>query len=127
MFSLDDRAGNVVTTVVLVMTAAFFLLLSLLTAYLREMHHVPCRGLTWVQEHSRHGQKNRTWAIAQVYLIGMLVLGSLGYEYGPHLAAQIRSLNAAVPEILQGPVSLGRAWLERRSTTAATGTGDSSP
>jgi predicted PurR-regulated permease PerM len=131
MLSLDDRAGNVATTVALVMTAAFILymargaflilLLSLLFAYLLE----PL--VTWVQEHSRLGQKNRTWAIAQVYLIGMLVLGSLGYEYGPHLAAQIRSLNAAVPEILQGPVSLGRAWLERPSTTAATGTGDSSP
>jgi predicted PurR-regulated permease PerM len=112
MFSLDDRAGNVVTTVALVMVAAFILykargaflilLLSLLFAYLLE----PL--VSWVQQHSRLGQKNRTWAIAQVYLIGMLVLGSLGYEYGPRLAAQIRNLNAAVPEILQS-LSNGKA------------------
>jgi predicted PurR-regulated permease PerM len=111
MFSLDNRAENVVTTVALFLAAAFILymargaflilLLSLLFSYLLE----PL--VSWVQQHSRLGQKNRTWAIAQVYLIGMLVLGSLGYEYGPHLAAQIRSLNTAVPEILQGPVSLG--------------------
>ena len=91
MFSLDDRAGNVVTTVALVMTAAFIhymargafliLLLSLLFAYLLE----PL--FTRVQKHSRLGQKNRTWAIAQMYLIGMLVLGGLGHEYGPQLAA----------------------------------------
>jgi predicted PurR-regulated permease PerM len=106
MFSLDDRAGNVVTTVALFMLAmtvlyiargAFLiLLLSLLFAYLLE----PAVAL--VQEHSRLFRQNRTWAIAQVYLIGTLVLGSLGYEFGPHLAAQIRNLRVAVPQILEG-------------------------
>jgi predicted PurR-regulated permease PerM len=116
-FSLDDRAGNVVTTVALFMAGAailyqergafLILLLSLLFAYLLEP------AVTGVQQHSRLGRKNRTWAIAQVYLIGTLVPGSLGYEYGPHLAAQIRNLNAAVAEILGGlsngkaPVGLG--------------------
>jgi predicted PurR-regulated permease PerM len=105
MFSLDDRTGNVVTTVALFMVAAavlylargafLILLLSLLFAYLLEP------AVRWVQQHSRLGRKNRTWAIAQVYLIGILVLGSVGYKLGPHLAAQIRNLNAAVPEILQ--------------------------
>jgi len=112
MFSLDDRAGNVVTTVALFMVAAailymargafLILLLSLLFAYLLEP------AVTLVQQHSRLGQKNRTLAIAQVYLIGTLVLGSLGYEFGPHLAAQVKNLNAAVPEILEG-LSSGRA------------------
>ena len=112
MFSLDDRTGNVVTTVALFMGAAtilymargdfLILLLSLLFAYLLEP------AVTLVQQHSRLGQKNRTWAIAQVYLIGTLVLGSLGYEFGPHLAAQIKKLNAAVPEILER-LSSGRA------------------
>jgi len=105
MFSIDDRAGNVVTTVALFLVAAailyrargafFILLLSLLFAYLLEP------AVTLVQQHSRLGQKNRTWAIAQVYLIGTLVLGGLGYEFGPHLAAQIKNLNASVPQILQ--------------------------
>ena len=112
MFSLDDRAGNVVTTVALFLATAatvylargafLILLLSLLFAYLLE----PL--VAWVQHHSWLGRKNRTWAIAQVYLIGTLVLGGLGYEYGPHLAAQIKNLNAAVPEILES-FSSGKA------------------
>jgi predicted PurR-regulated permease PerM len=106
MFSIDDRAGNVVTTVALFLAAAsilylargafFILLLSLLFAYLLE----PVVML--VQQHSRLGHKNRTWAIAQVYLIGILVLGTLGYEVGPRVVAQLKNLNAAAPVILQG-------------------------
>ena len=112
MFSLDDRAGNVVTTVALFILAAtilymardvfLILLLALFFAYLLEP------AVMLVQQHTRLGQKNRTWAIAQVYLIGTLGLGSLGYEFGPHLAAQMKNLNAAVPEILEG-LSSGKA------------------
>jgi predicted PurR-regulated permease PerM len=112
MLSLDDRAGNVVTTVAIFMAVAavlylargafLILLLSLFFAYLLEP------AVTWVQNHSRLGKNNRTYAIAQVYLIGTLVLGSLGYEFGPHLAAQIKNLNTTVPEILEG-LSSGKA------------------
>lgn len=104
MFSLDDRAGNVVTTVALFMAAAtilylargafVILLLSLLFAYLLEP------AVTLVQKHSL-GQKNRTWAIAEVYLIGTIALGSLGYVFGPRLAEEITKLNAKVPDILE--------------------------
>ena len=106
MFSIDDHAGNVVTTVTVFTVAAtilyvargafLVLFLSLLFAYLLEP------AVTWIQRHSLLGQKNRMWAIAQVYVLGTLVLGSLGYELGPHLSAQIRNLNAAVPGILDG-------------------------
>src|SRR5208337_5569501 len=112
MFSLDDRTGNVVTTVALFMVAAtilylargafLILLLSLLFAYLIEP------VVTWVQNHSPLGRKNRTWAIAQVYLLGALLLGSLGYTFGPRLVAQLKDLSAAVPGILEG-ISSGRA------------------
>ena len=112
MFAIDDRTGNVVTTAALFLIAAsvlylargafFVLLLSLFFAYLLEP------AVTLVQQHSRLGRNNRTWAIAQVYLIGTLVLGILGYEFGPHVVAQIKSLNVALPEILQG-LSTGRA------------------
>jgi predicted PurR-regulated permease PerM len=105
MVSLDDRTGNVVITVALFVIAAailyiargafLVLLLSLLFAYLLEP------AVTWIQRHSRLGRKNRTWAIVQVYLVATLVLGTVGYTLGPHFAAQIRSLNAAVPQILQ--------------------------
>ena len=112
MFSLDDRAGNVVTTVAVFMVAAgmlylarvafLVLLLALLFAYLIEP------AVAWVQNHSRLGRKNRTWAIAQVYLLGALVLGSLGYKFGPYLAAQLKNLSAAVPGILKS-LSTGTA------------------
>jgi predicted PurR-regulated permease PerM len=106
MMSLDDRTGNVVTTVAIFTVAlailylargAFFiLLLSLFFAVLLEP------AVTLVQQHTRLGRANRNWAIAQVYLAGTLVLGSLGYEFGPHLAAQFKNLHAAVPGILEG-------------------------
>ena len=106
MFSLDDRAGNVITTVALFVVAAtilyaargafFVVLLSLLFAYLLDP------AVTWVQQHAWLGQKNRAWAIAQVYLVGAIVIGSVGYKFGPHLATQIRNLNAAVPKIIEG-------------------------
>jgi predicted PurR-regulated permease PerM len=106
MLTIDDRAGNVMTTVALFLLAAtigylarkafFILLLSLLFAYLLEP------AVVFVQEHTRLGQKKRTWAIAQVYLAGILVLGTLGYKFGPHIVGQMKNLNAAVPQILQG-------------------------
>lgn len=112
MFSFDDRAGNVVTTVtlfilgiaVLYMARGSFLilLLSLLFAYLLEP------AVTWVQEHSRLFRKNRTWAIAQVYLVGALVFGGLAYAMGPHVVAQAKNLNATVPGILEN-LSSGNA------------------
>jgi predicted PurR-regulated permease PerM len=106
MLSLDDRAGNVMTTVTVFVIAAvilylargafFILLLSVLFAYLLEP------AVTWMQQHSRLGRMNRTWAIAQVYLIGLLILGGFGYEFGPHVIAQVKSLHAALPQILRG-------------------------
>jgi predicted PurR-regulated permease PerM len=76
--------------------AFFILLLSVLFAYLLE----PAVNL--VHRRSGFGQKNRTWAIALVYLIGTLGLGMVGYAFAPHLGAQIKSFNAEVPQILQG-------------------------
>jgi predicted PurR-regulated permease PerM len=106
MFSIDDHAGNTVfmvaATIFYVARGAFLVLfLSLLFAYLLEP------AVTCIEHHSRLGQKSRTWAIAQVYLVGTLVLGGLGYEFGPHVVAQIKNLNAAVPGILDG-ISSGR-------------------
>ena len=106
MFSLDDRTGNVVTTAALFLVAAailyvargafLILLLSLFFAYLLE----PAVAL--LEEHSPLFRKNRTSAIAQVYFIGTLALGGLGYEFGPRLAAQAKSLNATVRDMLRG-------------------------
>ena len=105
MFSLDDRTGNVLTTVALFIAAAaivylargafFVLLLSLLLAYLLDP------AVTFVHLHSRLGRNNRAWAIAQVYLIGTLVVGGLGYEFGQRLVAQLRNLRTSVPNTLE--------------------------
>jgi len=118
MFSIDDRTGNVVTTVALFLVAVailylargafFILLLSLLFAYLLEP------AVEFLQRRSRLGQKNRTWAIAQLYLIGTLLLGSLVYEFGPHLVAQLKNLHSAMPEILQG-LSSGKVAVDLES------------
>lgn len=106
MLSIDDRAGNIVTTVALFLIAAavlylarsafFVLLLSLLFAYVLE----PL--VTFAQLHTRLGQRSRTWAIAQVYLAGFALISTIGYGIGPALVRQIKNLNSAVPQILKG-------------------------
>ncbi len=140
MFSLHERAGNILTTIALFGIAAailylargalLVLLLSLLFAYLLEP------AVAFFQVHSGLGRKSRTWAIALVYLIGSALVGSLGYEFGPRIAAQIRNLSGVVREILEGhssgqaPAGLGNLWasqhdvitrlLERCVASAAT-------
>src|SRR5262249_39166709 len=106
MFALDDRTGNVVTTVAVFSVAAvilymargvlFFFVLSLFFAYLLEP------AVTLLQRHSRLARGRRSWAIAQVYVIAAVIAGCFAYALGPHLAAQMRSLNAELPTILQG-------------------------
>src|SRR5271169_677230 len=105
MFAIDDRTGNAVTTVALFLIVAgvlyrargafFVLLLSLLFAYLLEP------AVMFVQRHLHQGKDNRTWAIAVVYLIGTLVAAVSGYKFGPYVVTEIKSLNAALPQILQ--------------------------
>ncbi len=128
MFSLDERAGNVLTTIALfgigaavvylARSALLILLLSLLFAYLLEP------SVTFVQLHFRLGQKNRAVAIALVYLIGTLLLGGLGYEFGPHVAAQLEGLKAAVPKILErlsggdAAAGLGDLWAREHELIA---------
>jgi len=109
MFSIDDRTGNVLTTVALFLTAAAILYLarvaflvvlgSILFAHLLEP------AVTAVQVHLRLGRGNRNWAIAQVYLVAMIVCGGLGYEFGSRVSYQLKSFNSALPEILQGLVT----------------------
>ena len=105
MFAIDNRTGNAVTTVALFLIAAgvlyrargafFIMLLSLLFAYLLEP------AVMLVERHLHQGKNNRTWAIAVVYSIGTLVAAILGYKFGPYVITEIKSLNAALPHILQ--------------------------
>jgi predicted PurR-regulated permease PerM len=106
MFSLDDRTGDVVTTVALYLLVAavvyrargalFIVLLSLLFADLLE----PAVGL--LEQHSPIGRNNRSWAIAQVYFVGTLALCGVAWKFGPHVALQMKHLRVAVPKILEG-------------------------
>ena len=115
MFSIDDRTGNVMTTIVLFSAAGavlylargafLILLLSVFFAYLLEP------AVSFMERHSRLGRGNRGWAIVQVYVIGALLAASIGYALGPHVSAQFKSLNASVPHILQG-LSDGKAAAE---------------
>jgi predicted PurR-regulated permease PerM len=124
MLSIDYRAWKVTTTVALFAIGAVIvylaryaflaLMLSLLFAYLIEP------TVTLIQKRSRIGHGNRTWAIVQVYLVGLVLVGVLGYEFAPRIVEQIRNLNAALPQILQG-VSDGKAaaYLEVRRGLSA--------
>ena len=109
MFSIDDRAGNVITTVILFLVAAAILYLArvaflvLLGSVL--FAHMLEPAVTAVQLHSRLGRGNRNWAIAQLYLIGTLVFGGLGYGFGSRIASQVKNFNSALPEILQGLIT----------------------
>jgi predicted PurR-regulated permease PerM len=109
MFSIDDRAGNVITTVILFLIAAAILYLarvaflvllgSILFAHMLEP------AVTTVQLHSRLGRGNRNWAIAQLYVVGTLVFGGLAYAFGSGISGQLKSFNSALPQILRGLVT----------------------
>ena len=81
MFSIDDRAVNIITTLALFLVAAailyvartafLILLLSVFFAHLLEP------VVAWFQERSPLSGKYRSFAIVQVYLIGTLALGSV--------------------------------------------------
>ena len=109
MFTIDDRAGNVVTTVALFLMAGTVLylarvtLLVLLASVL--LAHLLEPAVTAMQKHWRLGRGNRNCAIAQVYLIGTLAFGGLGYAFGSGIASQLKNFNSALPEILRGLVT----------------------
>lgn len=111
MFSINDQAGNVVTTVALFVAvtailyvaraAVLLFVLSLLFAYLVEP------AVTFFENHSPVFKGNHIWAITQVYLIATLALGSLAYSVGPDLVTQTKNLQAAVIGLLEQPARGG--------------------
>jgi predicted PurR-regulated permease PerM len=104
VFSLDDRTGNVVTTLIVFAVAIcalyaargvlLLLLLSVLFAYLLE----PMVGFAERRVPQVKGHRSR--AIAMVYLAGILVAASFVYAVSPSLVAQAKKLNATVPALL---------------------------
>jgi predicted PurR-regulated permease PerM len=103
VLSLDDRTGNVLTTVGLfaaVVGMAYaaratliVLVLALLMAYLLE----PAVG--WVQGRLPSHPRSRETSIALVYLIGASLLVASAFTMGPAVARQVQRLNDALPEL----------------------------
>ena len=106
MLALDDRTGNVLTTVAAFLTVAaivyfargtfFILLVALLLSYLLDP------VISWVERHQPVGRAPRTWAIAEVYVVGTAVIGGLVYRAGPEILAQVQKFYKAILEILMG-------------------------
>jgi predicted PurR-regulated permease PerM len=103
VFRLDDRTGNVLTTIGLFAAVAgtvfaaratvVVFVLALLLAYLLEP------AVAWVQGLLPSQSYSRTVAIAVVYLIGALLVVGAGYTFEPAVAGQLQRLDAAVPEM----------------------------
>ena len=104
MFALDDRTGNVLTTITLFAAVAAIayvanativvFILALLLAYLLE----PL--VAWVERRLPHRVSSRTIAIAVVYMAGAALAAGTGFAMGPAIAAQWRRLAGASSDVL---------------------------
>jgi predicted PurR-regulated permease PerM len=103
--ALDDRAGNILTTIAVfaaVVAVAFVaratlvvFVLALLLAYLLEpVVDGVVAGVEHLLPRVSHA---RGTAIAVVYMIGTLLVAAAGYAFAPGLADQIRRVDAALP------------------------------
>jgi len=103
VFALDERTGNVLTTIALFAAVAGFLfaaratlgvfVVALLLAYLLE----PVVG--WVQRRLLHAD-SRTGAIALVYASALVVMLGTGYALKPTIVDQMQQLNDGAPDAL---------------------------
>lgn len=103
MLNLDERTGNVLTTVALFVSVAAVVfaarstltvfVLALLLAYLLE----PLVGTVQSWLPSRSG--GRVAAIALVYLAGLLLVVGAGFSIAPAVAQEFRQLAAGAPEM----------------------------
>jgi len=122
MLSLDDRTGNVLTTIGLfagVAAAAFaarttlvVVVLALLLAYVLE----PAVG--WVQGRLPSRSGDRVVSIVLVYVISAAVVVGLGYAMAPAVAGQIHRINASLPD-LRARVAESRFLAQYGSAIAA--------
>ena len=103
MLALDDRTGNVLTTIALfatIVAVAFaakttivVFVLALLFAYILEP------AVAWVQGVLRQ-PSSRTSAIAVVYVGGLIAMAGIGSTFAPAIAGQWQRLRAEVPGML---------------------------
>ena len=103
MLTLDDRTGNVLTTIALfaaVGAVAFaaratlvVFVLALLLAYLLEP------VVSWVEGRLPLRSHSRVAAIAVVYIVGVLLVVGAGYSLEPGAARQLQLLGTAAPDM----------------------------
>jgi predicted PurR-regulated permease PerM len=103
VFALDDRAGNVLTTIALfaaiggvayaTRATLSLIVVSLLVAYLLEP------AVDWVQGRLPPRSNSRASAIALVYLVGVSMLVGVGYVVGPAVVGQMQRLDGAGPQL----------------------------
>ena len=103
MLALDDRTGNILTTIavfIAVVVCAFVaratlvvFVLAMLVAYLLEPI---VRGVERLLPRVKHA---RGVSIALVYAIGTLLIVAVGYAAAPTFADQIRRIDAALPDL----------------------------
>jgi len=106
MFAFDDRTGNVITTLTVFLAASaivyfarstfLVLLVALLLSYVLEP------AVSWVERHQPFGHASRSWAIAEVYLVGTALIGGVVYKAGPGIVTQLRKFYEATVELLKG-------------------------
>jgi predicted PurR-regulated permease PerM len=104
VLALDDRTGNVLTTIGLfaIVSAVLYaarativaVVLALLLAYLLEP------AVDWVQRLFPRLTSGRAVAIGVVYLVLTSMALALGHAMEPEVARQLRRLNAALPDML---------------------------
>jgi predicted PurR-regulated permease PerM len=122
VLALDDRTGNVLTTIGLFAAVAAIVyatrplivvsVLGLLLAYLLEP------SVAWVQGRLPGRSHSRASAIAVVYLSGTIVVIGAGYALGPAIAGQLQRFRAAAPGLL-ARVTDGGFFGEHRSALVA--------
>ena len=127
MLSLDDRTGNVLTTIALFAAVAAMafaarvtlvvFVLALLLAYLLEP------AVAWLQRRLPVKSHDRAAAIALVYLTGLAVVVGAGYALLPAIAGQMPRLEGKPPDLFDRFAN--REWLARHSALISDAVGRS--
>jgi predicted PurR-regulated permease PerM len=101
MVELDDRTGNILTTIALfaivagiayaTRTTITVFVLALLFAYVLEP------AVTWVHLRLTPRASSRNSAIGVVYLVGVTIVAALGLMVAPAITGQLQRLEAALP------------------------------
>jgi predicted PurR-regulated permease PerM len=123
MLALDDRTGNILTTIAMFASVGVMvyaaratvvvLVFALLLAYLLEP------AVNWLQGVMRPRGGERTGAIAIVYVIVAAVLGGAAYALEPMIAGQLTRFNSAAPGLIE--VATSRLPADVRTSMAGAG------